>query len=189
MNEKIKQLWFPKGHLNEDQRDFLVKYVSDLKPKYCLETGFASGRSCVTVYFSCLPQKMVSIDANLDYIKGAREHSQKILKEAKNLAILEEDSNAVNFQNLKKKYFDDNLIDFAFIDGNHSYKGCLKDLENTITISKKGTVIIIDDYESGPPNGFAIKDVTNAVNDFAKSKNIKVEKWNNKGKGFAILKV
>lgn len=187
INKQISNLWFHKGHLNEDQRNFLIDIVSQLKPQYCLETGFASGRSCITVYFTAQPIKMISVDANLDYINGARNHSEIILSQAPNLILIEENSTKLDFVKLKQDHFDNNHLDFAFVDGSHSYEGCYTDLTNILKIAKKGTMIIVDDYESGPPNGCSIISVNKAVDDFVKSNKLSMEKWYCKGKGFAII--
>jgi len=189
-HQKINELWHRRGHLNEDQRNFLSNYVSNLKPKRCLELGFAGGRSCVTVYFSCLPEKMVSIDINLDYKRG-RSQSETILKECPNLSILELDSSTVDFSGLKRDYFNDMPIDFAFIDADHTYEGCLKDLENVYSISTSGTVLMVDDYKSGKPNGHTFDSVNNSVDSFVskyEGKMVKTE-WEKAGKGIAIIEI
>ena len=56
---------------------------------------------------------------------------------------------------------------------------------------KKGGLILIDDYESGPPEGCNIPEVTNACDDFyeVKKENLSREKWNKDGKGFCLFTV
>ena len=80
-------------------------------------------------------------------------------------------------------------IDWVTIDGDHSYEGCLFDLRAVVNHINKNGIIIIDDYESGPPNGCCIPDVTRSCDDFYKE-NQYLEKttWNCKGKGFCIFK-
>ena len=68
LNEKtIENYWHPWGHLNENERDFLIEQLKKLKPKYCLETGFATGRSAATTLCTIKPEKFISIDINLNY--------------------------------------------------------------------------------------------------------------------------
>ena len=52
-------------------------------------------------------------------------------------------------------------------------------------------MILIDDYESGPPEGCNIPEVTKACDDFyeVKKKNLSREKWNKDGKGFCVFTV
>ena len=56
-------------------------------------------------------------------------------------------------------------LDWIYIDGDHSYEGCLKDLENALNVVKSGGLILGDDY--GWPNAQWQKaGVTKAVNEF-----------------------
>ena len=65
LEEKISKFWFDGGHLNENQRDFLINYLSQIKPKNCIETGFAGGRSASVTLSVCEPQKLISVDIDL----------------------------------------------------------------------------------------------------------------------------
>lgn len=63
-----------------------------------------------------------------------------------------------------EKYSDVEL-DWIYIDGDHSYEGCFKDLENSLKIVKPGGLILGDDY--GWPNArWSKPGVTQAVNEF-----------------------
>lgn len=56
-------------------------------------------------------------------------------------------------------------LDWIYIDGDHSYEGCLQDLENSLKIVKPGGLILGDDY--GWPNArWSKPGVTQAVNEF-----------------------
>lgn len=60
---------------------------------------------------------------------------------------------------------DDNSIDLAFVDGDHSYSGCLEDLKNVLPKMKKtGTILIHDCVPNSEPLA--------AVNDFARDKGL-----------------
>lgn len=185
--ESIEKLWSKDGHLNEDQRDFLIDLLQDIKPKFCIETGFATGRSTITTLLSCQPEKLVSVDINLDYMLGAREYSKKLQEIFPCLSVIESNSRTL----LNKDFFDKEFskgVDFAFVDGDHTYDGALHDLKAIfLHLNEKG-VIVVDDYFSGPPNGCSIPDVDKAVNDFAKNENLSIERWHLNGKGFAILR-
>jgi len=184
--ESINKLWWHDGHLNEDQRDFLIKLLENHRPKHCIEVGFATGRSTITTLLAAKPEILVSIDIDLDYM-GARSHAEDLLKKFNNLTIIEGDSSVIINHEFFNKYFSKG-IDFAFIDGTHTYLGALSDIEKIYTQMKSGGIIVIDDYLSGPPNGCSIPDVDNAVYDFAASKKLKIDKWYCSGKGFAIIK-
>lgn len=42
------------------------------------------------------------------------------------------------------------LVDWIYIDGDHSYEGCLFDLENSLRIIRPGGIIFGDDYNNKP---------------------------------------
>lgn len=52
-------------------------------------------------------------------------------------------------------------VDWVYVDADHSYAGCLKDLENSFKVVKPGGFIFGDDYTNKPG-------VNAAVNDFVK---------------------
>lgn len=187
MLQKINELWFYDGHFNYDQRDFFIKLLTELKPKNVLEIGWASGRSCITILESCSPKKMISIDINLDYIRGAREHTEKFKIKYPNWLIKEGNSNEILNVQFFESEFPDGL-DFIFVDGCHSYECAKKDCELSYKFLTKGGVMIVDDFQSGLPNGASLPDVDNAVKDFANDNNLQYETWNVSGKGFAIFK-
>jgi len=63
-----------------------------------------------------------------------------------------------------EKYSDVEL-DWIYIDGDHSYEGCFKDLENSLKIVKPGGFILGDDY-GWPSAKWSKPGVTQAVNEF-----------------------
>jgi hypothetical protein len=64
-----------------------------------------------------------------------------------------------------KEFFDKNtkMYDWVYVDGDHSYEGCLYDLQNVWSIIKEGGTLFGDDY--GNKDG-----VTKAVNEFREGK-------------------
>lgn len=182
----INKYWHPVGHLNEDQKNFLINFLMEKKPRYCIETGFASGRSAVTTLVSANPIKLVSIDLSLDYC-GARKHAESLLEVFKNLTIREGNSGEILTEEFFQKEFPGG-IDYAFVDGDHSYEGALTDVSHIYAKLNPNGYMIIDDFESGPPNGAVLEGVNIAVHHFCKTNNIYIQKWYDKGKGFAILR-
>ena len=185
MLETIENYWWPKGHFNLDQRDYFIEILGKLNPKSVLEIGFASGRSCITALVATQPRRMVSLDIDLDYI-GARKHAQLLEDDFPNLKIIEGDSGKILNKQFFNNYFADG-VDFAFVDGGHSYKDTKTDCENVYPHLNQGGMMVVDDYKSGPPNGCELPSVTIAVNHFARENNLSFEIWNVKGKGFAIF--
>ena len=66
------------------------------------------------------------------------------------------------------KLFQNHMLDFLdwiYIDGDHSYEGCLRDLENSLKVVRQGGLILGDDY--GWPNAkWSKPGVTKAVDEF-----------------------
>ena len=186
MIEKINKYWWHDGHFNEDQRDYFISLLKELNPKTALELGWASGRSCITILTAGNPEKMLSVDINLDYMK-ARSHADLMVKDFDNLNIIEGDSNTVLTPEFLNEEFPEG-IDFIFVDGCHDYKCAKGDCNKSYTHLKKGGIMVVDDYNSGPPNGWFSAEVNKGVNEFAKENNLSFDRWNIKGKGFAIFK-
>jgi len=66
------------------------------------------------------------------------------------------------------KQFEDESLDFVYIDGNHQYEFVKKDLEKYYPKLKKGGIIGGDDYTSSPETELERFGVFKAVNEFFK---------------------
>ena len=88
------------------------------------------------------------------------------------------------------KHFSDEYFDFIYIDGDHTYKGCLQDIEDWYPKVKKGKFLTGDDYVRAVNPDGTHYDVKRAVNDFAQKNNLVVyeipgNKW---ATGWAMIK-
>lgn len=182
----IDELWWPKGHFSKEQRNFFVDLLSKKRPARTLEIGFAGGRSCATTILSAQPEKIVSVDANLDYA-GGREMSEKLTGRFPQLKVVEGRSQDVLCKEFFVQEFEGKGIDFAFVDGCHLYSSAKKDCESCWAALNPGGVMVVDDFESGPPGGWNFPTVNKAVCDFAKSMGLTFQVWKNGGKGMAIF--
>ncbi len=71
------------------------------------------------------------------------------------------------------KHFEDNYFDVVYIDADHSYEGCLRDLEDWYPKVKKGRFLLGDDYRIYKGKRPGVKfGVIEAVNEFAKKNNL-----------------
>ena len=182
-------LWQEEGNFNTDQYNFVKDLLSDKNINYALETGFATGRSALSVLNNCPNLKrLISVDINFDYHGIGREMLNKIQDNFPAFKGIESASREALTEDFFEKYYPKE-IDYCLVDGDHSYSGCLHDLKTILPHVKKGGIILIDDYKSGPPNGCPIPEVTKACDDFHKDneKVLKKESWNDKGKGFCIF--
>lgn len=64
-------------------------------------------------------------------------------------------------------------LDWIYIDGDHSYEGCLADLETALTIMKPNGIIFADDYKNSKQG------VQRAVDDFVKKHGFKFQAFIN----------
>ena len=192
MNIENNKLWCNVGHLNKAQADLMIKIVEKQQPKYCLETGFCTGRSSLAVLLGGQKsiKKFITLDINCKSKKISAESLELI--ESKYPFYRGIQGNTMSL--LNKEFFEKefpNGIDWFTVDGDHSYAGCKNDLESALPYMNKNSVIIIDDYESGPPNGCPIPEVTSACDDFYNTHSDKLtkSKWNEGGKGFCIFRL
>jgi hypothetical protein len=135
-------------------------------------------------------QKLISIDINLDYrVPEGREMASRLMYEYPNFRVVEANSRSV----LKPAFFSSEYpdgVDWALIDGDHSYGGVTQDLLAVCAFLNHGGLLIIDDYKSGPPNGVSIESVNRGVDDFLADRReaFVVEVWEKHGKGMCILR-
>lgn len=69
--------------------------------------------------------------------------------------------------------YNDEPLDWIYVDGSHAYEQVLIDLENALKIMKPGGLILGDDYKWG--DRFGKPGVTQAVNEFIKKHNLKIK--------------
>ena len=178
--KEISKNWIKK-HFDEDQRDFFIELLIKLKPKYCLETGFETGTSSVTVCSAAKPEKIICIGMGNNNATIAGNLSNQY-----NFQLIVGNSVSV----LTEVFFKNNFpygVDFFHVDGGHTYEVATSDLEKTFPFMNNNSIIIVDDYHSIICN---INEVNKAVDDFCKNHNLDMKSINTKsGKGMAIIKI
>ena len=148
------------GNLLEYNLSFINKLVSYLQPKIILEIGTYKGRTTYNMAKNTPDTtKIITIDPCLDvnYFSGsdARYLQKKseigtsfIGTEVENKIIqIYEDSTSMECQRQLDKVLNGEKIDFAFIDGGHTYENIKHDFEELILprLNKRG-VALFDDY-------------------------------------------
>jgi hypothetical protein len=85
------------------------------------------------------------------------------------------------------RHFDDNYFDLIYIDADHSYEGCLRDIKDWYPKVKKGKFLVGDDYRiyEGRRKGIEFG-VIEAVNGFAKKNSLDFFQLSNYG--WSIIK-
>ena len=181
------EYWCSEGHFNEDQYFYFKELVNKYNPKYILEIGFCTGRSAFSLLNNSTSIiKFISIDIDFDFMKpDGRIMRDKFTNHYKNFKSIECASQKILNDNFMNNEYS-NGIDWVTVDGDHSYNGCLTDLENKY-VNNNG-IIIVDDYKSGLPNGCSIPSVTKACDDFyILHPELKKTEWYCEGKGFCIF--
>ena len=141
------------------------KKIQEIEPEYIKNQKFSNPLK--HIYYNLL------LKENLNSIESIKKFLKKF---EKNINLVKGDTNKT------LKLEDLNKIDFAFIDGGHSYETTYNDL-NILYSSMKGKskTIICDDYIDAT----YITDVKKAVDDFVKEKNLYLEIVKKK---FALIK-
>lgn len=82
------------------------------------------------------------------------------------------------------KHFEDNYFNLVYVDADHSYEGCLRDINDWYPKLKKGRFLLGDDYRiyKGRRPGVTFG-VIEAVNKFAKKNNLEFFELRNFGWG------
>ena len=189
------------GSTNADSTS-IVKLIA--KGSVGAEIGVWKG-STSEKFVKCKPKKLYLVDAwsTGPYIKKAEEEGYDLNKYwsryakttgGRDDASFMEHYNSVykgvcakfsKFENVEVRretsdqFFttiDDNYLDWIYIDGDHTFTGCYRDLNNAYRVVKEGGIIICDDY---PWSNTGKDGVKMAVDTFAKSTRIPIEKFGN----------
>ena len=141
------------------------KELNEVEPEYIKSQKFSN------------PFKHIYYNILLKENLNSTESIEKFLKKfKKNINLVKGDTNKT------LKHTDLNKIDFAFIDGGHSYETTYNDLSILYSsMRNKSKTIICDDYADAS----YITQVKRAVDDFVKEKNLNLEIIKNK---FALIK-
>ena len=204
MKVNYKSYWRKSG-LKGNWGNIFLKQLSEHKPKNFLEIGVFCGVTAKNVCnflkeINGDDFKYIGIDlfggkkiSNNDEIEPKFLKNQKFSNPIKNLVynyILREKLNSLkSVENFLKEYKnniqliqgDSNMIlksmdlhniEFAFIDGGHSYKTVQNDLDILYkNLKGKNSVLLCDDYGKEGE----ITEVKNAIDDYVKIKNLKLE--------------
>ena len=147
-----------------------------------VEIGTRDAVSTLSLNEHAAIKRLVTIDPYLQYedykhdggwetaTDETYEKTKEVLSKYSNIEIIRaKSSEAVDD-------FEDESIDFLFVDGNHSYNYVLEDLELYYPKVKQGGVITGDDYYMNADNYEGEKMVQEAVNDFAEKYSLELQK-------------
>ena len=157
---------------------FMRKYQCN----YICELGVCKGAN----FYEMIkhgPKLAVAVDSWIDDGVTSRndgEYSQEVLdKQYEDFAMSTADK---PFVKIYREYtfdaaahFKDNYFDLIYIDADHSYEGCLRDIEDWYPKVRKGGFLLGDDYRIYEGRRAGIKfGVIEAVNEFAKKNGLHI---------------
>lgn len=114
------------------------------------------------------------IDPWLPYTEGTSVHNEenvnKIYEEAKNRLFPYPNCGIIRKTSMEAvKNYEDNMLDFVFIDGNHSYSYVKEDIEEWTKKVKPGGIVAGHDYKEDKVNNYG---VIEAVNEYVRENHI-----------------
>jgi|TARA_R110000824_G_scaffold2570_4_gene11849 predicted O-methyltransferase YrrM len=141
------------------------KLVQEHKPQTFVELGSLG---------SFLPELLARVYKDLKIIAVDVQFQRPLLwKRYKN--IFQINNWTVNASRL----FDDESIDFVYVDADHSYKGCMADLEAWYPKLKKGGILSGHDYGEHPDKPEPdFPGVTRAVDEFFDAQSVELHQEN-----------
>ena len=155
------------------RRNQFIKMLADRGAKIGVEVGTDHGQYAQQLCAGILGLKLYCVDPWVAYTEGNEVHTQEEMNQIYEEAL--ERTKAFNCIPLREtsmgavNRFDDDSLDFVFVDGNHSYDFVLEDIREWYRKVKPGGIIAGHDYKIDPENDYG---VIEAVNVFVAEKNI-----------------
>ncbi|MCA9329348.1 class I SAM-dependent methyltransferase [Candidatus Saccharibacteria bacterium] len=119
----------------------IFNVLTSLRPQNILEIGFNGGFSALLFKQTCPDAKLTCVDINKHpYVVPC---FNRIRRDYPDIQLILESSRTA----IPKLQQRGNKYDFIHIDGDHSYNGATIDMENCLTVSKPGTIILFDDTD------------------------------------------
>ncbi len=129
----------------------LLEILKELKPKTILEIGTAGGGTFFLFTKIAHPEaNLISIDLpggpfGGGYTKWKVPLYQSFAKRRQKIDLLRADSHNQKTLELAKIVLDGRMVDFLFIDGDHTYEGVKRDFNMYLGLVKEGGIIALHD--------------------------------------------
>jgi len=173
----------------------LLRLLKNLKPGVILEIGTARGGTLfLWTYIASNDATIISIDLPGGPFGGGYPALRKFLyksfaREKQKIFLIRGDSHDPETLNKVKKILGNELIDFLFIDGDHTYEGVKKDFEMYGSLVRKGGIIAFHDIVPHPPErGCEVSKFWNEIKHGYRLYEI-VKDWSQKWAGIGVLYV
>jgi predicted O-methyltransferase YrrM len=147
-------LYFKK-ELKTTYYNYYYSYGKHFKPKNIFEIGVRAGYTGYFLLKGSGAKKYRGIDLEA-YLPNSNKKAQRLLQRE----CSDAEVSFMNSHHLKKL---DELYDLIHVDGDHSYKGKVQDLELALANLAPGGVIVVDDYTDNNKIGKVVKKATDFV--------------------------
>jgi predicted O-methyltransferase YrrM len=155
-DELLDFVFSPKGSLIEpwqfrEEIDALTKEIEKIKPKFAMEIGTANGGTLFLLSRLSDPNaKIMSVDLPEGQFGGGypewkTSFYKKFALPGQQLQLKRGDSHAQSSLEEAKTFFGQDMLDYLFIDGDHTYEGVKQDYEMYSPLVRKGGMIVFHD--------------------------------------------
>lgn len=155
----------------------LLLALDSISPKVIVEIGVHRGFSLLTWLEAFNPDILVGIENNV------AEFDQAAKRAGLHTNVIVGDSHQQQTKDELLARLDGKLIDFLFIDGDHTYNGTMQDFEMYSSLVRPGGVVAIHDVMRLPGQYEGVE--TRAVFDHLKNRYPNAEYWNATAEGGA----
>ncbi len=171
---KVVMPYLKKGMTPSYDRRILYMTAKIIKPKTILEIGTRHGYLTVGLFLNAIDANVYTIDiCNEMKINIPKSQKREILPKEKVgkafrnkipgiYQILGNSRDIITYSAIKDK-----KIDFAFIDGNHSFRAVIKDTHNVLKFTKKKSIIFWHNFRNHD-------DIELALNSLIRSDRLKI---------------
>ena len=134
----------------------LLKILKDLNPKIVLEIGTAGGGTFFLFTKMANPEAtIISVDLPGGYFGGGYAKwkiplYQSFAKRRQKIHLVRANSHNPNTFELVKNILDGRMVDFLFIDGDHTYEGVKRDFNIYSSLVKEGGIVAFHDIVKHP---------------------------------------
>lgn len=169
----------------DTRNDMIVYFIKTIESPTILEIGIFKGEFFDYIFNNCNPHKLIGVDLFEGICGSGDQNGNNFVYYdigQSYIELTEKYKNNTNVELIKNNSVahliasEDNYYDCIYIDGDHSYEGVKKDLENGYKKIKNGGFIMGHDYEinsTKTPNKYDFG-VKKAVTEFCQKYNQKI---------------
>ena len=155
------------------RRNAFIQMLRERDVKIGVEVGTDHGQYAQQLLEGIPGLKLCCVDPWTPYTEGNQVHDEKEMEEIYQEALRRTEKYKCSLVRMTSMQavttFQDNSLDFVFVDGNHDYEHCKEDLREWYKKVKPGGIIAGHDYKVDPINNYG---VIEAVNEFVEENNI-----------------